>query len=128
MTLLVELLDFWLPTLFLLSGFVEVGWLLWQGSNISILLRSLSATSYSRTHHIWHLVVVARLCTSLPCHLSSVHSLVGLGQLSQRSQRVRSQLGQDAWHELSELLVHAVAVHSVSVGSTNSVNCNEETE
>lgn len=49
--------------------------------------------------------------------------LVRFGELAERGQRVRAELVQDAWDELREVLVLAVAVDCKGVAGDGGVDC-----
>lgn len=75
----------------------------------------------SPTHNVGDFIVVLLACTSGRL-LCGVHGLVALCQLAQARQRVGSQLVDDAWHELRQLLVHTLAVDGMCVCRAEAVD------
>lgn len=93
---LVKLLNFWL-SLLLVSGLIEVGWLSRRKrrnrEDQYVCRGKVAVTVRGSTYHIGNLVVGCVLsCSLLAGHVSCVHCLVGLCELSERGKRVRAKL------------------------------------
>ena len=66
--------------------------------------------------------VVVVVLVLLAAALFLLQALVALGQLPERGEAVRSELVEDAGHELGELFVFAVAVDGEGVGGDGCVD------
>ena len=79
---------------------------------LDIRLLLLEALALDQFRNI--LVVIVLL--ALLALVVLLHALVALGELAKRSQGVWAQLVEDAWYELGQLLVLAIAVDGKGVG------------